>query len=129
MKGRLLASLFGIVLIGFGQGAHGFFHKAPASRKLIAVEMKEFRFIPDRITIDAGRINFTIRNSGVILHVFQITGPGVNTHIALPPDTSTTVDVLLSVPGEYTLICPIPAHPEEGMQGSILSDERPMDAT
>lgn len=120
MKQRLLAILLGIVLIGSGQGAHGFFHKAPASRKTVAVEMKEFRFVPNQITVDAGRITFEIRNSGALSHVFQITGPGVDTHIALLPDASTTFDVLLTTPGAYTLICPIPMHPEGGMLGSIL---------
>lgn len=120
MKRRLLVILLGIVLTGCGEGAHGFFHKAPASRKTVAIEMKEFRFVPNQITIDAGRITFDIRNSGALPHVFQITGPGVDTHIALLPDASTTFDVLLTTPGTYTLICPLPMHPEEGMQGSIL---------
>jgi uncharacterized cupredoxin-like copper-binding protein len=84
------------------------------------VDMKDFRFIPSQITVERGRVTFEVRNSGELPHVFQITGGGVDTHIALLPGGATGLDVSLTRPGEYTLICPIPTHPEQGMQGRIV---------
>ncbi|MGH8068538.1 MAG: cupredoxin domain-containing protein [Candidatus Entotheonellia bacterium] len=120
MQKLLMTTLIGILLMGSGRGAIGFLHKAPAGGKIVTVEMKEFRFIPSQMTVERGRVTFEVRNSGELPHVFQVTGPGVDTHIALLPAGATTLDVPLTMPGEYTLICPIPTHPEQGMRGSIV---------
>jgi uncharacterized cupredoxin-like copper-binding protein len=98
----------------------GFFHQAPSGGKTVTVEMKEFRFIPSRIKVDRGRVTFEVQNRGEIPHVFQITGAGIDTHIALLPGGATTLDVTLKTPGEYTLTCPMPMHLEEGMHGSLV---------
>jgi plastocyanin len=120
MTKLLLAGLLGALLIGPSRETVGFVHRAPAGGKMVTVDMKEFRFIPSQITVDQGRITFEVRNSGDLPHVFQITGAGVDTHIALLPGGATTWDVLLTTPGEYILSCPIPTHPEQGMQGRIV---------
>lgn len=120
MQKLLMTSLIGILLMGSGRGAIGFFHKAPAGGETVMVDMKEFRFIPSQITVERGQVTFEVRNSGDLPHVFQVTGPGVDTHIALLPEGATTLDVPFTMPGEYTLICPIPTHPEQGMQGRIV---------
>lgn len=106
--------------MGFGWGAIRFFYKAPAGSQTVLVEMKEFRFVPGQLEVDRGRITFDVRNSGEIPHVFQVTGAGVDTHIALLPGGETPLEVPLTTPGTYTLICPIPTHPEQGMKGSIV---------
>jgi uncharacterized cupredoxin-like copper-binding protein len=98
----------------------GFFHRAPSGGKAVTVEMREFRFIPSRIMVDRGRVTFDVQNRGEIPHVFQIIGAGIDTHIALLPGGATALDVALTTPGEYTLICPIPRHSEEGMHGSLV---------
>ncbi len=120
MTKLLMAGLLGALLIGFSRETMGFVHRPPAGGKMVTVDMKEFRFIPSQITVDQGRITFEVRNSGELPHVFQIIGAGVDTHIALLPGGATTWDVLLTTPGEYTLICPIPTHPEQGMRGRIV---------
>ena len=120
MTKLLLAGLLVALLIGSSRETMGFVHKAPAGGNMVTVDMKEFRFIPSQITVDQGRITFEVRNSGDLPHVFQIIGAGVDTHIALLPGGATTWDVLLTMPGEYTLICPIPTHPEQGMRGRIV---------
>jgi hypothetical protein len=43
MRKLLLASLLGILFMGFGWGAIGFFYKAPAGSQTVMVEMKELR--------------------------------------------------------------------------------------
>ena len=120
MQKFLMTSLIGMLLMGSGRGAIGFLHQAPAGGKTVTVDMKEFRFIPSQITVERGRVTFEVRNSGDLPHVFQVTGPGVDTHIALLPEGAATLDVPLTMPGKYTLICPIPTHPEQGMRGSIV---------
>lgn len=120
MQKLLITSLIGMLLMGSGRGASGFLHQAPTGGKTVAVDMKEFRFIPSQITVEPGRVTFEVRNSGDLPHVFQLMGPGVDTHIGLLPEGAATLDVRLSMPGEYTLICPIPTHPEQGMHGRIV---------
>lgn len=120
MQTLLMTSLIGMLLMGSSGGVMGFRHIAPAGGKTLTVDMQEFRFMPSQITVDRGRVTFEVRNSGELPHVFQVTGPGVDTHIGLLPKGTTTLDVPLTRPGEYTLICPIPMHPEQGMRGSIV---------
>ena len=120
MRRRILVSFFGMTLVVSVNATSGFFHQAPSGVKTVTVEMKEFRFIPSRIMVDRGRVTFEVQNSGEIPHVFQITGAEIDTHIALLPWGTTTLDVSLTTPGEYKLICPIPRHSEEGMHGSIV---------
>jgi plastocyanin len=120
MQTLLITSLIGILLMGSGREASGFLLQAPAGGTTVAVDMKEFRFIPSQLTVERGRVTFEVRNSGQLPHVFQVTGPGVDTHIALLPEAADTLEVPLSMPGEYTLICPIPTHPEQGMRGRIV---------
>jgi uncharacterized cupredoxin-like copper-binding protein len=116
----LRTSCVALLVIASSTGASGFLHQDPAGGETVTVDMKEFRFIPSQITVKRGRVMFEVRNSGQLPHVFQVTGPGVDTHIALLPEGAATLDVPLTTPGEYRLICPIPTHPELGMQGSIL---------
>ena len=120
MQKLLSASLLGILLMGSARGVFGLLHKAPAGDKTVTVDMKEFRFVPGQITVGRGRITFEVRNSGELPHIFQVTGARVDTHIALLPGGETTLEVLFTTPGEFTLICPIPTHPEQGTQGSIV---------
>jgi plastocyanin len=120
MQTLLITSLIGILLMGSGREDSGFLLQAPAGGTTVAVDMKEFRFIPSQLTVERGRVTFEVRNSGQLPHVFQVTGPGVDTHIALLPEAADTLEVPLSMPGEYTLICPIPTHPEHGMRGRIV---------
>jgi uncharacterized cupredoxin-like copper-binding protein len=120
MQKLLMTSLIGMLLMGFAREAIGFLHQAPAGGKTVTVDMKEFQFIPNQITVDRGRITFEVRNNGELPHVLQITGAEVDTHIALLPGGATTWDILLTTPGEYILVCPIPTHPEQGMRGSLV---------
>lgn len=98
----------------------GFVHQAPAHGTTVVVEMQEFRFIPNQITVERGHITFEVRNKGDLPHVFQVTGLTVERHIALLPGGSATLEVSLTTPGMYTLIGPIPLHPEEGMPGRLV---------
>ena len=120
MQKFLMTSLIGILLMGSAREAIASLHEATASGKTVTVDMKEFRFVPRQITVDRGRITFEVRNRGELPHVFQVTGGAVDTHIGLLPGGEATLDVLFVTPGEYTLVCPIPTHPEQGMQGSIV---------
>ena len=115
MRKFLMAGLLGILLMAAGGEAIASLHQAPAGGKTVTVDMKEFQFIPNQITVDRGRITFQVRNNGELPHVLQITGAEVDTHIALLPGGATTWDILLTTPGEYILVCPIPTHPEQGL--------------
>jgi uncharacterized cupredoxin-like copper-binding protein len=120
MKRLALVSFLGLTLTGLGNEAIGVLGHAAAGSETVMVEMKEFRFVPSRITVDRGQVTFTVHNRGELPHVFQVTGAGVDAHIGLPPGGEMRLDVLLAMPGEYSLICPIPMHLEQGMRGSIV---------
>jgi plastocyanin len=123
MRRRIVLALFGttlVVLVVSVNATSGVSHQAPSGGKTVTVEMREFRFIPSRIMVDRGRVTFEVQNRGESPHVFQITGAEIDTHIGLLPGAATTLDVSLTTPGEYKLICPIPTHAEAGMHGSIV---------
>ena len=41
--------------------------------------------MPGQPTVDQGRITFEVHSRGALPHVFQVTGAGIDTHIALLP--------------------------------------------
>jgi plastocyanin len=120
MRRPIMHSLFGMALIVSVRATSRLFHQPPSEGKTVIVEMKEFRFIPSRIAVERGRITFEMQNTGELPHVFQIIGAEIDTHIALLPGGATTLEVALTTPGEYKLLCPMPMHSEAGMHGSLV---------
>lgn len=91
----------------------------------LTVEMKEFEFIPNDVTIEEGE-TITADNTGDIVHNFTIEegtdASEPSKELAASPDVDAgdsaefTPDLK---PGEYALVCTIPGHRESGMIGTF----------
>jgi uncharacterized cupredoxin-like copper-binding protein len=128
----ILLVLFSLILPACGGGsAPG----APSSK--VSVEMTEFKFVPQEMTVFSGQeTSLELKNSGAVEHDFTILKKGVAakspfnreqqagdilTEFKLGSGKDDTFTFTLPEPGEYALICIIPGHMEAGMVGKITA--------
>ena len=115
---RLL--LLPLCLLASGCGAE---EPAPvrAEDDAIALIVKDFRFTPQNITAEPGRLEVTLTNEGRLAHTFRVERK--NTIVAkasslLPGDTAST-DFRVRR-GEYRFFCALSNHEELGMYGTLV---------
>jgi len=90
-----------------------------------SVEMTEYEFIPNDLTVTAGD-TITAENTGQVLHNLTIaegeSPEDEGQELAATPDVDSggSGDVAVDVgPGRYSIICTIPGHAEQGMTGTM----------
>jgi uncharacterized cupredoxin-like copper-binding protein len=76
----------------------------------------EFGFDLSRTTVPAGKVVFVMRNSGAIVHNFDLIDGGVGPF--LTPGQTATMTVTLK-PGSYIYVCSVKYHAAQGMQGTL----------
>lgn len=86
------------------------------------VQMREFEFVPATIRVAAGRDTFTLQNTGQFPHNLHIEGNGVSEDVKADGNVnggeSFTGAVTLA-PGTYEIWCPVDAHRDRGMVGTL----------
>ena len=82
----------------------------------VDVEEYEFGFKLSQETVPAGRVVFLMRNTGAILHNFDLINVKVGAFLV--PGQSATMTVKLK-PGSYTYVCSVKYHAAQGMQGTL----------
>jgi uncharacterized cupredoxin-like copper-binding protein len=110
-----------------GCGADVAYTRAPDRR--VVVRLDEYRVLPERIEVRAGRITLVARNTGRLTHnlaVVQFERPlgdeeekeyGDPTKTLFPGETGqTTVDL---APGKYRLVCTIANHDNLGQYAEL----------
>jgi uncharacterized cupredoxin-like copper-binding protein len=126
--GRLtLLLLATAALAAGGCGSAVVYTRAPDRR--VEVRLDEYRVLPERIQVSAGRITLVAHNTGRLTHnlvVVQFKRPlgdevekqyGEPTKTLFPGQTaSTTVDLK---PGKYRLICTISNHDNLGQYAEL----------
>ncbi len=92
----------------------------PPAAAPIAVSASEYRFEPATITVPGGEITFRITNTGTVEHEFEIfEGDRVVDEIeGLVPGLTRALKVTLQA-GDYTYVCKIAGHEEQGMKGTL----------
>lgn len=94
----------------------------------IRVDLTEWAIEPAVITAKAGTMKFVVRNRGAIIHGLEIEGEidgkGFEREIAPFPGGQTRTLVVELPPGEYELYCQVPGHKEQGMEGTLIVEER-----
>ncbi|MER3457064.1 MAG: hypothetical protein C4304_09355 [candidate division GAL15 bacterium] len=89
----------------------------PGAQRL-EVRMREFRFEPARLEVQAGRVELVLRNEGVIPHDFAIPALGVQTeYIAAKKEKVVALDLK---PGTYPFECTVGGHKQSGMHGTLV---------
>ncbi len=84
----------------------------------VELRMKEFKFEPARVEVQAGRVELVLRNDGVIPHDFAIPALGVKTeYIAVKKEHVVALDLK---PGTYAFECTVGGHKQAGMHGTLV---------
>ncbi|HEV2786142.1 MAG TPA: plastocyanin/azurin family copper-binding protein [Solirubrobacteraceae bacterium] len=100
-------------------------------RPILRLTLDEYRIVPQNVSIETGRMKFTVRNTGRLTHnlVVQIAeGPdGKPVELARmgtmqPGATGEPIKVDLR-PGEYRLVCTIANHDDLGQYGTLEVQE------
>ena len=100
----------------------------PASGRAVSVRLDEYRIVPQRVTVPAGRVRIIARNVGRLTHnvaVVQFDRPlgedeekqYARTRTAHPGDVVQTTVTL--TPGKYRLVCTIANHDNLGQYGEL----------
>jgi plastocyanin len=87
----------------------------------ISIAEREFRLTPRAVTVSKPG-TYVLRgvNRGTTMHGLAVEGNGVDVaSTPVPPGRTTTLKVTLTQPGTYELYCPVDAHADEGMRGTL----------
>lgn len=87
----------------------------------LTVEMSEFAFHPEAITVRRGA-TVTAENIGEVPHNLTLERPGTGQRVAGTPTIEAGRETTLEVdaePGRYAMVCTVPGHREAGMVGEV----------
>jgi plastocyanin len=85
----------------------------------VNVVARDFEFLLDTSSADAGPITFVVTNEGSMPHDFAITIDGERQKTSMiQPGASASLTVDLQ-PGTYEYICTVPGHDILGMKGTF----------
>lgn len=129
MTGRrvTLFALAGAALLGLG-ACGGDQPYVRAAERTVRVRLDEYRVLPRRITVPAGRIRIVGRNAGVLTHNVAVVqfrrplGDEQERRFARTPTAHPGQRVETTVrlrPGKYRLICTIANHDNLGQYGEL----------
>jgi plastocyanin len=92
----------------------------PVPSGVVPVNASEFKFEPASLTVPAGLVTLGVRTTGNIEHELRLFNGdqqlGAVTNIA-PGQTKDLIVTLES--GEYTYVCKLAGHEEQGMKGTL----------
>jgi plastocyanin len=92
----------------------------PLPSGVLAVEAKEYLFAPAIVTVPAGTVSFSVRNSGAQEHQFEIYSGETRVDGIASLGAGATQDLSVNlVAGAYTLICKLNGHDQLGMKGTL----------
>ena len=92
----------------------------PVPSGTLAVNAHEFKYDPSTLTAPAGQVTIAVTNTGNIEHEFEIfKGDHLVDEVeGLVPGVTKTLTVTLEA-GEYTYVCKLAGHEEQGMKGTL----------
>ena len=88
------------------------------------VTLSEYRFDPKDVSVQSGKVTFTLVNSGTTSHDMVIADPSgkviAKSEVVQAGDSKVfTVDDLAA--GKYVIYCDLPGHRGSGMEGSLTA--------
>jgi plastocyanin len=92
----------------------------PDGSGVIAVEAKDYAFVPATITAPAGSVTFSVRNASGQEHQFEIFNGETLVDGVLDIGGGQTKDLSVTLAaGAYTFICTLNGHDQLGMKGTL----------
>ena len=101
---------------------------APARGRTVSVRLDEYRVVPQRIAVTAGRVRFVARDTGRLTHNLAVVSfarpaPEQPEHVYGRTRTAHPGDVVRARirlrPGRYRLVCTIGNHDNLGQYGEL----------
>lgn len=106
------------------------------NKVIIDMDMKEYTFVPDTITVPSGvEVTVNLSNSGTLEHEMVIIVLGKEATVPFDEDDEkniywehelekdekqAVVFIAPSEPGNYQIVCGIAGHLEQGMRGTLI---------
>ncbi|MFL5925849.1 MAG: cupredoxin domain-containing protein [Gaiellaceae bacterium] len=84
----------------------------------VTVKMTEYRFALSVKKVPTGTVIFTVVNSGELPHIFEIQRLKKTTPL-IQPGRRYVMRVTFAKPGKYYYLCPVGAHVQYGMFGTL----------
>jgi plastocyanin len=84
----------------------------------VTVKMTEYRFALSATKVPIGSVVFTVVNSGQLPHIFEIQRLKRVTPL-IQPGRRYVMRVTFAKPGKYYYLCPVGAHVQYGMFGTL----------
>lgn len=120
----VLASLFAVLIAGIavavanGNDGGGGGDGGGGATAPVAVTLSEFAIDPATITAEVGDVTFDVTNAGTQTHNLTIEETDATTGDIAGGGTATLAAGNLDA-GDYTLLCTIPGHADQGMTGTL----------
>jgi plastocyanin len=128
--GRLCACL--LALLALGAAGCGGGDTVDVTGGVVRLDVDEYRIIPDKVTVPAGRVKILIHDTGLLTHNVHVEDPGdldeqgnprdlggtPTAHPGTGPPTRESVTLTLA-PGKYRLVCTIANHEVLGQYGTL----------
>src|SRR5437762_12679054 len=96
-------------------------HRTAADPAAVSATLSEWKIELSRGTITAGRVTFTVTNTGSIPHALEVEGQGIEQETAvIQPGANATLTLTLT-PGTYDVYCPVgeDSHKKLGMETQL----------
>jgi plastocyanin len=115
----LLLLLLALVLAGLSACGGGE-TTARVRNGRVAVELKDFRYLPQVIHASPGRVRFDLVNHGRLAHTFRLERGSLVAKVSslLPGDRASKTARVRA--GEYRYFCALSNHEELGMYGTLI---------
>jgi plastocyanin len=84
----------------------------------VTVKMTEYHFALSVKKVPTGPVVFTVVNSGQLPHIFEIQRLHKQTPL-MQPGRRYVMRVTITKPGKYYYLCPVGAHVQYGMFGTL----------
>jgi uncharacterized cupredoxin-like copper-binding protein len=88
----------------------------------VQVEEWDYGFTLSQTTIPCGAVTFVQRNTGGVLHNFNVQGVANGQGALIDPGQATTMTVTFTNKGKFQFVCDVPHHIELGMVGPLTID-------
>jgi plastocyanin len=114
--GRVLTGLMVIALVALAVVSLGSQEEAVARPGEIVVEMKDVKFLPEDLNVQAGAVSIALSNKDLFWHTLTIEDLDVNLRVPVRGERRLSFD---APAGTYEFVCAIPGHTQAGMKGTL----------
>ena len=115
----LLAVVLALGACGGGDDTSGADSTEQGGDRSVKLELREFAFSPDTVTIEAGKATkLELKNVGAVEHDFVIDDADFKLKVA--PGKTGSGELTVDEPGTYTIYCSVPGHRASGMVGTLV---------